>query len=251
MNFNEKLMQLRKERGFSQEELGNRVDVTRQTVSKWELGQTTPEMDKLIELARLFSVSIDELTGNECAPPKGQPFVVYPRTTHYEYKSKRLLFGMPLVHVNVGVGIRRARGIIAVGTVATGIVTVGVVSLGVVALGALSLGLIALGALCIGVAALGALAVGALAVGGVAVGLLAIGGLALGVYSLGGFASALRIAVGGYARGHIALGDVAKGDYTWEKIGELTAADYQNIKDTILREYPDIWRWLLRLFVKA
>ena len=50
MEFQEKLMYLRKERGWSQEELGDKVSVTRQTVSKWELGQTTPELAKLIEL---------------------------------------------------------------------------------------------------------------------------------------------------------------------------------------------------------
>lgn len=61
MKFNEKLIKLRKAAGLSQEELGNRLDVARQTVSKWELGETTPEMDKLVELSNLFNVSIDEM----------------------------------------------------------------------------------------------------------------------------------------------------------------------------------------------
>ena len=61
MKFNEKLIKLRKSAGLSQEELGNRLDVARQTVSKWELGETTPEMDKLVELSNLFNVSIDEM----------------------------------------------------------------------------------------------------------------------------------------------------------------------------------------------
>ena len=42
MNFAEHLMSLRRQRGWSQEELGNQVGVTRQTVSKWEMGQSTP-----------------------------------------------------------------------------------------------------------------------------------------------------------------------------------------------------------------
>lgn len=62
MKFNEKLIKLRKAAGLSQEELGNRLDVARQTVSKWELGETTPEMDKLVELSNLFNVSMDEMT---------------------------------------------------------------------------------------------------------------------------------------------------------------------------------------------
>lgn len=61
MKFNEKLIKLRKSAGLSQEELGNRLDVARQTISKWELGETTPEMDKLVELSNLFNVSMDEI----------------------------------------------------------------------------------------------------------------------------------------------------------------------------------------------
>ena len=65
MNFGEKLTNLRKQKGLSQEELGYELNVTRQTVSKWELGQTTPEMDKLVEISKIFGVTVDELTSNE------------------------------------------------------------------------------------------------------------------------------------------------------------------------------------------
>lgn len=61
MKFNEKLIQLRKKNGLSQEELGDKIQVARQTISKWELGETTPEMDKLIKLSNLFDISLDEL----------------------------------------------------------------------------------------------------------------------------------------------------------------------------------------------
>ena len=61
MKFNEKLIELRKKQGLSQEELGNKLNVTRQTISKWELGQTTPEMDKLVEISKMFNISVDEL----------------------------------------------------------------------------------------------------------------------------------------------------------------------------------------------
>ena len=46
MEFGNRLYELRKQKGLSQEELANRLDVTRQTVSKWELGDSTPDMDK-------------------------------------------------------------------------------------------------------------------------------------------------------------------------------------------------------------
>lgn len=61
MKFNEKLIKLRKASGLSQEELADKLNVARQTVSKWELGETTPEMNKLVELSDLFDVSIDEI----------------------------------------------------------------------------------------------------------------------------------------------------------------------------------------------
>ena len=65
MSFAEHLMTLRKQRGWSQEELGSQINVTRQTVSKWEMGQSTPELEKLMELAKLFHISIDQLVGLE------------------------------------------------------------------------------------------------------------------------------------------------------------------------------------------
>ena len=61
MEFGSKLYELRKEKGLSQEELANCLDVTRQTVSKWELGDSTPDLDKLILLGELFEISLDEL----------------------------------------------------------------------------------------------------------------------------------------------------------------------------------------------
>ena len=65
MTFQEQLITLRKQQGLSQEQLGAKLGVTRQTVSKWELGITTPEMDKLMLLADLFHISIDELVGRK------------------------------------------------------------------------------------------------------------------------------------------------------------------------------------------
>lgn len=65
MSFNEKLQNLRKENKMSQEQLADMLDVTRQSVSKWESGQTYPEMDKLIALSKIFKCSLDELTNDE------------------------------------------------------------------------------------------------------------------------------------------------------------------------------------------
>lgn len=61
MDFNNRLYQLRKQKGFSQEELANRLNVSRQTVSKWEVGDSTPDMEKLVAMSDLFDVSLDKL----------------------------------------------------------------------------------------------------------------------------------------------------------------------------------------------
>jgi transcriptional regulator with XRE-family HTH domain len=61
MDFSKKLYALRKQKGLSQEELANHLEVTRQTVSKWELGDSTPDLEKLVLLAELFEISLDEL----------------------------------------------------------------------------------------------------------------------------------------------------------------------------------------------
>lgn len=61
MEFHDKLYQLRKQKGLSQEELANRLNVSRQTISKWELGDSTPDMEKLAAIGNLFVISLDEL----------------------------------------------------------------------------------------------------------------------------------------------------------------------------------------------
>ena len=61
MKFNERLMALRKKRGLSQEELGFELGVSRQTVSKWESGQSYPDFQRLVLLADYFDISLDEL----------------------------------------------------------------------------------------------------------------------------------------------------------------------------------------------
>ena len=61
MKFSEKLIRLRKIKGLTQDELASAVGVSRQAVYKWESGQSYPEVVKLIELKKLFEISIDDL----------------------------------------------------------------------------------------------------------------------------------------------------------------------------------------------
>ena len=61
MTFSEKLLLLRRQKGMSQEQLAEMLDVSRQSVLKWEAQQTLPEPSKLILISEIFEVSIDQL----------------------------------------------------------------------------------------------------------------------------------------------------------------------------------------------
>lgn len=61
MDFNEKLINLRKAKGLSQEELGQQIGVSRQTISKWELAQSYPDFQRLVLLSDYFGLTLDEL----------------------------------------------------------------------------------------------------------------------------------------------------------------------------------------------
>ena len=59
MTFGEKLQKLRRQAGMSQEELAERLSVSRQAVSRWELEGTLPDAGKIVSLSRIFSVATD------------------------------------------------------------------------------------------------------------------------------------------------------------------------------------------------
>lgn len=65
MEIGNKIMELRKKNGLSQEELAEKVGVARQTISKWELGETSPDLKQSKELSKIFKVSLDELVDND------------------------------------------------------------------------------------------------------------------------------------------------------------------------------------------
>ena len=215
MMFQDRLYRLRRERGLSQEELAGALGVSRQAVQKWESGVSQPTLEKLTALARYFGVTLDWLVNGEEAPAapaqteQGTPTIINNYYTsrgywdwRYEYKSKAAIFGLPLVHINLqAAGFCRAKGVIAIGNVATGLITVGGFSLGLVSLGGLSVGLLALGGVAAGLVGLGGLAIGGLAVGGVAIGAYSIGGAAIGGKLAIGGAAVAPVAVGGAADG--------------------------------------------------
>lgn len=124
-------------------------------------------------------------------------------------RSAKYIWGLPLYDIALGPDPDKdevrghARGIIAIGDIATGVLAIGGVARGFIALGGVALGAISLGGCAIGILlGMGGLGVGALAVGGLAIGLVAVGGGAIGV-----------VAVGGGAFGYYACGGGAFGKY--------------------------------------
>ena len=251
MKFSEKLTELRHSRGWSQEQLGERLGVTRQTVSKWELGSTTPELEKLAMMSDIFGVSTDELIKgepqeafrpskpskpSEPAEPAEAIQDIKPLRSrlHFEYKSRRTVRGVPLVHINFGAGRYTAKGIFALGNKAVGVVAGGFLSVGVVSFGLISAGLLALGTISAGALAFGAIAAGLIAFGGASAGWLAFGGAACGMYAVGGAAVASHISFGGYSSSaHVAIGDIVRG-----AVEVSESAPTAEVRELIIRELP-------------
>ncbi|MCH5180790.1 MAG: helix-turn-helix transcriptional regulator [Erysipelotrichales bacterium] len=240
MKFNERLIQLRKEKGYSQEELGNLIDVTRQTISNWELGVSTPELEKIMLLAKVFNITTDSLLGVENSNYNNEPKNIVNNYAYYEYKSKKTIKGIPLVHINIGFGFRKAKGIIAIGNIATGVIAIGGLSFGVISLGGLALGLLALGGVALALLmALGGFSIGLIAMGGIAFGIFSVGGVAIGMYSIGGAAIASEIGYGGYATGKVAL-----------SLGEFKDGfSREEIRVLIENNCPYTWNLIKKIFV--
>ena len=81
MKLNEKILYYRKAARMSQEELAGRLGVSRQAVSKWELGDAVPDVDRLVRLARTFGITVDELLSEEepkAEDPEDPPVAVSP-----------------------------------------------------------------------------------------------------------------------------------------------------------------------------
>ena len=258
MTFTERLHQLRRQRGLSQEDLAGELGVTRQAVQKWESGASRPDMDNLVALARYFGVTLDYLITGETpasAEPGPPPTTIINNHYHsdrweYEYKSRRTLWGLPLVHIHIkDNSLVCAKGIIAVGNVAVGLISAGIFSVGALSVGTLSLGLISIGCLALGLASLGCLAAGLIAVGLMSIGWLSIGGLVWGVYGIGGVVEASKIALGGVVEAPLAIGRVAEGGTVIRlPEGEVPPETLRAIREAVSAALSGRHPWLEALF---
>lgn len=240
MKFSNKLIQLRKEKGFSQEDLANSIGVSRQSVSKWESDQSMPDLPKLIQLSEIFHVSIDYLVKESITQRNPEKNSVSPENSgqtrtadssgevlhrldrientinknmaapgkEYEYISKTKIGRLPLVHIHYRSW--------ASGTISPFFMNLGYQTRFMAIRGDYSVK--AKGIIAIGNNATGLISIGLWAKGLISLGLISVGGLALGVFSLGllamGIICAGLAAVGIIAFGILAMGISVIGIYT-------------------------------------
>lgn len=241
MKTGEKIAQLRREKNLTQEQLAQIMNVSRQSISKWESNVAYPETEKLIQLGKIFECSMDYLLNEEIEVRRQEytqqeytqqeysqqdysqqentqqenaeqgyshhinmQFVNIGRV-RFEYKSKKTFLGMPLVHICAGYK-EPAMGVFAVGLRAKGIISIGLLSVGLFSFGLISIGAFAFGLLALGVLSFGTIAAGVIAFGAVAIGIVSIGGCSIGLFACGGYANGSYVAIGDTAIGKIAIG---------------------------------------------
>jgi len=113
MKIGDKIALCRKKAGFSQEELANRLELSRQAVSRWETGAAVPDTEKVVQLSRIFQVSTDYLLLDETEEPK-QPEKETAGLTEPPLKRDdvaerrrrfRIAFGAVLAALGIAVGV--------------------------------------------------------------------------------------------------------------------------------------------------
>ncbi len=259
MTLGEKIYSLRVKNGLSQEAFGEKLGVSRQSVSKWETDQSVPELDKIVMISELFTVTTDYLLKESVAEPafgqwKGttaaegfgqwtkasgaeQASDVWGESSDTEqdayecrgravvkrgfsYEYKSKRSWRGMPLVHVNIGFgRSAKGVIAIGLAAKGIVAIGLAGLGVITLAPVGIGLLL---------SAGVFAIGGIALGDFAIGVVAIGAFCVGLFSMGALAVG-QFSFGAIAIGQqVAVGDVARGDIALG-FSEATGTVFQQI----------------------
>lgn len=251
MTLGEKLTKLRRENNYTQEQLADILDVSRQAISKWESNITYPETDKLIRMSELFDCSLDYLLKDsvEKVANKSNNATVFFKKIIRERKSEKKLLGMPLWHIGknakgiIAIGLN-ARGLIAIGLRAHGILSLGLLSLGLISFGVFSLGLLSIGTFALGILSIGCLSLGVFALGAISVGIISFGAIAIGDFSFGALSIGKYFASGDHAYAMIALGQTKAAGSVFEKVGELDPKEITKIKELLDTTIPSYFSWV-------
>ena len=259
MSLGEKLAKLRRENNYTQEQLAEVLNVSRQSISKWESDLVYPETDKIIKISNLFNCSLDYLLKDDVVNTSNEKNRFNPFKFNFtERKSEKIFKGLPIYHIGknakglIAIGLN-AKGIIAIGFKATGLISIGMLSVGLFSFGLLSIGLLALGLFTLGLIACGCFAVGFMAVGAIALGIVAIGSIAIGNFSVGALAIGKYFAYGDNAKAMISIGLSKASGNIYEKVGELSLIDIENVKNSLDIVVPSYFTWIkemLKLFIK-
>lgn len=98
----DRLVALRKENGYSQEVLAEKLGLSRQSISKWERAEASPDTDNLIALAQVYNMTLDELLGNDESTPKKETKAKEKTPmTNAQIKGKKLMKIMPIISIAV------------------------------------------------------------------------------------------------------------------------------------------------------
>lgn len=252
MTLGEKIYELRTAKGLSQETFGDKLGVSRQSVSKWETDQSVPELDKIVAISELFGVSTDYLLKEDIRQEQkvepdgvsgsGNPaYADYRRRPVFEYRSAKTVRGVPLVHIHFGLGICRAKGIFAFGNMAQGVVAVGFLSAGIFSVGILTAGLLALGTIAAGLVAFGSVSVGVISFGAFSFGIFSVGAMCFGEFSFGALTYGRQVAIGDEAHGMIALGINETSRVFGEAYEAVYPVDAEKAKQAIEQNVPGYW----------
>mgnify|MGYP003559863099 FL=1 len=156
MTIGERIAEERKKKGMTQEDIAEKLNLSRQAISKWESGSSFPDTENLLKLSLLFSVSVDYLLKGEMVGEKNEEGIVFhlsysSLTRMKERHSEKTLWGLPLWSVG-----KNAKGFFALGFRSEGIFSLGFFSKGVFSLGCFTLGGISVGMASLGLLSLGA-----------------------------------------------------------------------------------------------
>ena len=221
MTIGERISKERKRLLLTQEDLAEKIGVSRQAISKWEIGSALPDIDNLGKLSLIFGVSLDYLVKGEERDKNKEDLKKIVKTKIKEKHSQKILWGLPLWSIGV-----KAKGFFALGFKAEGVFSLGFTSRGIFSLGCFSLGGFSIGMASLGLLSLGAFSLGLLSCGAISLALLAscgaisiaplsLGSLSLGDISIGALSRGKWFSYGDNAKAFVAVAkSKAVGDYT-------------------------------------
>lgn len=113
MKLSEKILMLRKQVGLSQEELAEKLSVSRQAVSRWEVGSALPDAGNLLQLSKLFGVTADYLLNDDCQSVPNLPTARTAKSTRKQPQEKK-----PRTFLGIGLALLGLIGLVALYAVA-------------------------------------------------------------------------------------------------------------------------------------